>query len=272
MQEKKNRTIEKETKETLGVLETKRERRGPAERMWAPLKLKLDDDYDYVTKNFGLRFLRYIAVIFGLPFVYLYYKIKWDFKILHKENAKMVKNRSAVMVANHVHNVDAFMATRVFYPDTPYIVALKHNFEAFLLGGLVRVMRGVPLPSKMRHFERFTNQLSTVLQDTKHKVLIFPEGEIEPFGKRLRSFKSGAFHLAVKNNAPILPMVFVFSPERKVRLIIGKPLYIEDVPGTADMKQPIQVRMLCEYTKEEMQKMLITYYGVEEYDNEEENS
>ena len=32
-------------------------RKGPAERMWAPIKLHLDEDYQYVTKNWGLRFL-----------------------------------------------------------------------------------------------------------------------------------------------------------------------------------------------------------------------
>ena len=44
----------------------KRRRKGPAERMWAPIKLHLDEDYQYVTKNWGLRFLYYFAMFVGI--------------------------------------------------------------------------------------------------------------------------------------------------------------------------------------------------------------
>ena len=36
-------------------------RKGPAERMWAPIKLHLNEDYQYMTKNLFLRFLYYFA-------------------------------------------------------------------------------------------------------------------------------------------------------------------------------------------------------------------
>ncbi|MEG2189159.1 MAG: 1-acyl-sn-glycerol-3-phosphate acyltransferase, partial [Christensenella sp.] len=110
-------------------------RRGPAERMWAPIKLHLKENYHYITKNWGLRFLYYFAMFVGMPFGYLFFKIRWGFSVIDKKNAKLVKKTAAVTVANHVHNIDSPMLTYVFYPSAPYFIALKHNCEAFIIGG-----------------------------------------------------------------------------------------------------------------------------------------
>ncbi len=247
-------------KQELGVNKGQRNRKGPAERMWAPIKLKLGEDYNYVSKNWGLRFLYYFAMFVGMPFAYLYYRIKWKYRVFGKENVKKIRKQSAVTVANHIHNVDAFMLTAPFYPQTPYFVALKHNFEAFLVGGLVRVMRGIPLPEELSDFERFSEQVGDVLQRTNRKIHMFPEGEIAPFSRQLRPFKNGAFHFAVKNNVPVLPMVFVFPKRRTVKLIVGEPIYLRDVPGAAELSVPKQVVAMAGYVKAAMQKMMDDYY------------
>ncbi|MDL2237701.1 1-acyl-sn-glycerol-3-phosphate acyltransferase [Christensenellaceae bacterium OttesenSCG-928-K19] len=260
MQENEQNKRNSEDEPELGALATKRKRKGPAERMWAPIKLHLDENYHYVSKNWGLRFLYYFAIFVGMPFVYLYYKIRWRFKVEGKANVKLVKKQAAITVANHVHNMDSFMLTYPFYPNTPYFVALKHNFEAFLVGGLVRVMRGIPLPEDMKNFERFTTQVSDTLQNTKRKIHLFPEGEIAPYSRELRPFKNGAFHLAVRNSVPVLPMVFVFPAKKRVTLIVGKPVCVQDVPGTEGLSEPKQVAMYSKYVKDVMQKMLDDYY------------
>lgn len=243
------------------ILKQKRRRKGPAERMWAPIKLKLDENYDYISKNIGLLFLYYFAIFVGMPFVYLYYKFRRKFKVVGRNNARLLKKRAAVTVANHVHNVDAFMLTSVFYPNTPYFVALKHNFEAFMLGGLVRVMRGVPLPEEMKNFERFSDQINDLLKNTRHKLHIFPEGEIEPFSRHLRPFKNGAFHFSVKNNVPLLPMTFVFDNKNNVTLLVGKPIFPEDIEDYNDLSVPKRVVNLSKYVKDKMQHMMDDYYS-----------
>lgn len=241
--------------------EEPKHRKGTAERMWAPIKLHLDEDYQYVTKNWGLRFLYYFAMFVGMPFGYLFFKIRWGFHVIGKENAKLVKKTAAITVANHVHNMDSPMLTYVFYPSAPYFVALKHNFEAFIIGGLVRVLRGVPLPSDLKNFERFSAQMNDTLQNTTRKVHIYPEGELSPYCKELRKFKNGAFHFAVKNDVPVVPLTFVFPKKNKIHLIVGKPIYLKDVPGTEGLKEPKQTVLMCRYVKEQMQKMIDDYYG-----------
>ncbi len=173
-------------------------------------------------------------------------------------------------VANHVHNVDAFMLTYPFYPQTPYFIALKHNFEAFLVGGLVRVMRGIPLPEELSDFERFSGQINDVLKNTNRKIHMYPEGEIAPFSRQLRPFKNGAFHFAVKNGVPVLPMVFVFPERRHIKLIVGKPIYCSDVPGTEGLNIPRQVVLKSASVKQAMQKMMDDYYGPLNIDTRED--
>lgn len=242
------------------LLKSKRKRKGPAERMWAPIKLKLDEDYVYITKNLGLRFLYYFAMFIGMPFMYLVFKIQWGFRVLDKQNMKLIDKKAAVTVANHVHNLDSFMLTYPFYPNSAYIVALKHNFEAFLIGGLVRVMRGVPLPEDMGNFTRFSMQVNQMLQHTAKRLLIYPEGEISAYSRELRPFKKGAFYFAVKNDVPIMPMVFVFPKKKRIELIIGKPINVADIPEAAGLNEQKKIGVLLHYTYNIMQKMMDDYY------------
>lgn len=239
----------------------KQRRIGPAERMWAPIKLNLDENYQYVTRNLFLRFLYYFAMFVGMPFGYLFFKIRWGFSVIDRKNAKLVRKTAAITVANHVHNMDSPMITNVFYPSAPYFIALKHNFEAFIIGGLVRVLRGVPLPSDLKNFERFSEQMNDTLRNTTRKVHMYPEGEIAPYSRELRNFKNGAFHFAVKSDVPVVPLVFVFPQPKRVKLIVGKPIYLKEVPGTEGVKQPKQTVLMGRYVKAKMQEMLDEYYG-----------
>lgn len=256
-------------RQELDLLRTKRKRRGPAERMWAPIKLKLNENYHYVTKNWGLRFLYYFAMFVGMPFVYLYYKLRYRFGVIDKQNVKLVKNQAAVTICNHVHNTDAFMLTYLFYPNTPYFVALKHNLEAFVLGGLVRVMRGIPLPDDIKNFEIFSAQVSNVLQNTTRKIHMFPEGEIAPYSRELRPFKNGAFHLAVKNKVPVLPIVLVYPAKKRIKLIVGKPIYLKDVPGAEGLSEPKQVVLFSKHAHSVMQGMMDKFYTERNIDTKE---
>jgi 1-acyl-sn-glycerol-3-phosphate acyltransferase len=243
------------------LFKSKARRRGPAERMWAPIKLKLNKDYEYITKNLGLRFLYFFAMFIGMPFVFLVFKIQWGFRVIGRQNMKLIRKKAAVIVANHVHNLDSFMLMNPFFPNSAYVIALRHNFEAFIIGGLVRVMRGVPLPEEMQNFKRFSMQMNQMLQHTTKRLLFYPEGEILPYSRELRPFEKGAFYFAVKNDVPIMPMVFVFPKKKRIELIIGKPICIADVPEAAGLNESKKVNLFLQYTHNTMQQMMNDYYN-----------
>jgi 1-acyl-sn-glycerol-3-phosphate acyltransferase len=242
---------------------------GHAEQWWAPIKLKLNENYNYVNKNVFINFLYYIALFFGLTWFYLGSFFKWGFRISGKENVRLIKHTSAITVSNHVHDMDSPMLTRAFFPDTPYFVALKYNFEMFLAGGLVRVLRGVPLPptSDIKSFEKFQADINHLLQTTHHKVHMYPEASIEPYCRRLRNFKKGAFYFAIRNNVPVLPMVFVSPEPKKLRLLIGKPIFPSSIEGIGEIKEAYAVVAIAKKTRQTMQNMMDDYYGGLENEN-----
>ena len=240
-------------------------REGASEHLWAPGDLKLTDKYKYVTNNVFIKIGKFIIVTFGLPFFYLKMKKKYDFEIIGKENADVLKNKSCITVSNHVLNLDSVMLTQAFYPEIPRIVSLKHNFDLFVLGGMIRCLGAIPLPdtSKREAFLKFQQDINGLLKKGKEKVHIFPEGIIEPKSRKIRNFQKGAFYFAVKNDVPILPMVFVFPDDKRVRLVVGKPIYKEDIKDYERLTDPKAVVAIAQKTKDEMQQLLDDYYGGE---------
>ena len=92
-------------------------------------------------------------------------------------------------------------------------------------------------------------------------VHFYPEASLWPWYQQLRPFKDGAFHLAVKSNVPVLPMVIKFrkpwwpiSSLRKkplVTLIIGKPEYPD-----ARKSEKERIEGMREAVANTMEKML----------------
>lgn len=235
--------------------------KGRAERMWKPVKLRLTEKYRYITHNVLLVILHYIFTLIAFPAIYLVLFVRWGFRMRGRANMRKVRGRAAITVSNHIHDVDSLMVTAPLWPRTPYIIARKHNLEVFLLGIFNRAMRAVPLPEDTANLRHFTKAINKLLSTTKHKLHVFPEGEILPYARGLREFGSGAFHFAVVNNVPIVPMVFVSPGPERLELEIGEPIELRDVPGlTEDLRPSRKTRLLSAYTKNRMQEMLDTYY------------
>lgn len=53
------------------------------------------------------------------------------------------------------------------------------------------------------------NTVDKLLKD-EEIVGIYPEGELIPYYNGVREFKDGAFNFAVKNQVPVLPIVFTY--------------------------------------------------------------
>jgi len=84
-------------------------------------------------------------------------------------------------------------------------------------------------------------------------VCMYPECYLLPYYKGVRKFKKGAFHIAIKNKCPILPMVVTFREpdgifryiKKKpcVTLTVLEPVYTENM-GTA-IKDEINLMETC---------------------------
>src|SRR3954469_15901417 len=138
-----------------------------------------------------------------------------------------------VVAANHISAMDI----PVLYATLPFqfrIVAKKEVFPYPFMGWHLARSGQIPIDSSS---PRATfKSLMTGVEDLKQgmSVMIFPEGGRAPDG-HLAAFQNGAFYLAVKAQAPVLPVAIVGTFEmlpmntfhikpKGLKLVIGEPI------------------------------------------------
>jgi 1-acyl-sn-glycerol-3-phosphate acyltransferase len=139
----------------------------------------------------------------------------------------------AVVAPNHVSAMDI----PVLYTLLPFpfrIVANKNLFSYPFLGWHLR--RSGQIPIDRTTPKTTIKTLSTAVDDLQQgiSVVIFPEGGRSCTGE-VQAFMNGAFYLAVKAQAPVLPVAIVGTYEmlpmntfhirpRLLKLVVGKPI------------------------------------------------
>jgi len=126
----------------------------------------------------------------------------WNVTIVGRERVR--PGEAYVMVANHLSLLDILVLFRLF---THFKwVSKVENFRIPCIGWNMRLNGYIPLRrgdrssvvEMMRACERTLTEGSS--------IMMFPEGTRSPTG-RMRTFKPGAFELALKGRHPILPLV-----------------------------------------------------------------
>ncbi|HUI43729.1 MAG TPA: lysophospholipid acyltransferase family protein [Terriglobia bacterium] len=117
---------------------------------------------------------------------------------------KIPADRAVVFMANHQSNVDP----PVIVPCLPpvLILAKRQAFRIPVLGRAMRLHGFIPVErdgDRTRAIEAVDRAAAALLAGKS--FLVFPEGTRSPDG-RLRPFKKGAFILAMKAGAPIVPV------------------------------------------------------------------
>ncbi len=170
--------------------------------------------------------------------LYTWLNPMWSVKILGREQIR--SDETYVMVANHLSLLDILVLFRLF---THYKwVSKVENFRIPCVGwnmhlnGYIQLRRGerASVMEMMRESEK-------ALADG-NSIMMFPEGTRSPTG-RMRSFKLGAFELALKSGRPILPMVitgtadalpkagFVLKGRHPIEVTVLDPIPYESFEG-----------------------------------------
>jgi 1-acyl-sn-glycerol-3-phosphate acyltransferase len=139
----------------------------------------------------------------------------------------------AVVAPNHISAMDI----PVLYTQLPFpfrIVANKNLFSYPFLGWHLR--RSGQIPIDRTTPKTTIKTLSTAVEDLRQgiSVVIFPEGGRSQTGQ-VQSFMNGAFYLAVKAQAPVLPVAIVGTYEMlpmdtfhirpmPLKLVVGKAI------------------------------------------------
>ncbi len=119
-----------------------------------------------------------------------------------KKFAKIPKGK-CVFVINHRSNIDPLIMLNMFWREQ-HIVAKKELYKNCMLRAILKGMKTIPI-------DREKTEITTIKQCLKvlknNKILsIFPEGTRNKTGKVLGEIKEGAGLLAIKGDAPVVPI------------------------------------------------------------------
>jgi len=136
--------------------------------------------------------------------LYTWFNPAWPLRIEGRE--KINRSEAYVMVSNHLSLLDILVMFRLF-THFKWVSKIE-NFRVPFIGwnmsfnGYVKLKRGdrSSVVEMMRNCDR--------VLAAGNSIMMFPEGTRSPTG-RIRSFKTGAFELAVRNKRPLLPIVLL---------------------------------------------------------------
>lgn len=135
----------------------------------------------------------------------------WKVTITGRENIN--PNATYVIVSNHQSGADVMVLFRL-YAHFKWI-AKRSLFNTPFIGWNMWLNGYIPLErGKTASMKKMMKQATRLLRE-RNSVMIFPEGTRSRDGK-IQPFKSGAFHLALDNQVPILP-VAISGTSRAIR-------------------------------------------------------
>jgi len=134
--------------------------------------------------------------------LYTWLNPAWRVRIEGRE--KIDRNMAYVMVANHQSLLDILVLFRLFVHFK--WVSKIENFRVILIGWNMSLNRYIKLRRGDRDSaEKMMKECERTIAEGS-SIMMFPEGTRSQDG-HLRDFKHGAFTLALRSKAPILPII-----------------------------------------------------------------
>ncbi len=206
------------------------------------------DDVDYLKKKSYSKLKAKIADTMALKF---FNSLVEDNKLIIKqvngtENLRAIKHGTGVMVTcNHFNPFDSLTVEKIFRltksqrRQRMFKVIREGNYTNFpgFYGFLMRNCYTLPLSQNKSTMVEFIKAVDTILERGDY-ILIFPEQSLWWNYKKPKPLKPGAFKLAAKNMAPILPIFITMEDTDKIgddgfpiqayTVNIGKPIYPDE--------------------------------------------
>lgn len=173
--------------------------------MWEPLPFTVSEHYDYRRTSPGKRLRSALLRRFAHPILWCINGLGTGFFVRGRENLRQLEG-GAVSVCNHIHPMDCTMIDLALTHKRVHYLSLADNFRIPGVRHLIRLLGAVPLTTDFVQMAALFSAMGEAVQ-AGDIVQIYPEGVLVPYDTSLRKFRNGAFHLAVRENCPVLPMV-----------------------------------------------------------------
>lgn len=185
------------------------------------LEFNIDDSYEYLPTNLWFNIASNILYyVIAYPILKIVTKIIYDLKIEGKDNIRYL-NEGAVTISNHVLILDCAMIALACGDRKEHFTALADSFKIPVVRKLIKLLQAIPIPKDINNKKNFLKAIDSLLKE-EEIVHFYPEACLVPYCKEIRKFKNGAFDFSIRNNVPIVPMVFTFRKPKGIRKIFKK--------------------------------------------------
>lgn len=224
--------------------------------------VKLSKDYAFFNQNPFFKLGSFLMVllikILGL---YVYGIFFRGLRIKGKKNLKYLKNDRYILVSNHIHVLDAVWIGALLFPRKIYVTMLQSNLGLPVVGKILRIAGGIPIPETKEHMVHFLDELKNELSK-KTPVLVMPEASIRPYHVGIRKFLSGAFRFAADADAKILPFVYVYkNPNFIQKIYMKKPRLHLHILKPIEVEQGETKHQTLNLTKDKVHKAMSEYFN-----------
>ncbi len=156
----------------------------------------------------------------------------------------------SLILSNHQENFDIFAIVMAFKEKLRF-VAKKELFNLFMFKTYIELNKSYPLDRKdaREGVKVFKNVVKDVNAGTN--VVVFPEGTRSKCDVMLE-FNSGLFNFFKRIKKPIIPVYIDGSYDdarKKVRVIIGKPIYNDQIAESTTLKDVVY-QQICQLKKD----------------------
>lgn len=168
---------------------------------------------------------RWIGVITGYPFKWLYFKTKIYYE---NERAERRVKGGALIISNHFSPWDYVQNVFVFFPRKLYVVSTEEPFKNPVVRfGFEKFWGGIEANRTTMSMKFVSRSIKEIRQG--HLVQIFPEGHNTDDGS-IKEFYPSYLLIAHRASAPIIPVVTDgnYGLFKRVHLMIGEPIYLSD--------------------------------------------
>lgn len=183
-----------------------------------------------------------------------------------RENLRALKGKGAICACTHTHHLDTLLiknalgAFRVFHTGSYYLLKRGELGRIFKAGGFL------PVGTTFKDMRNLQNAVGTLVGQGKI-VNFYPEHALWPRYEKLRPFKPGAFHCAVKFGVPVLPVFLEFRQTKLRKLLhLKKKVVVHILPAMYPPEEGSdrdRARALSAAVFEAMRKKGTELYGVD---------
>ena len=178
-------------------------------------------------------------------------------KVTLIKNFDYKKNQPYVVISNHLSNLDPMMQFR--YLKIKWVfMAKKEVYKLPVFRTAARSFNFIKVDRSDKNDRKSINEQAKTLFRNGWSLMVYPQGTRAKKDNFL-PFKSGAFHIALENNIPILPVVIAGTgdiwPRGKKFMTSGKAIIntLEPIDMSKYTKETID--QLVDETYEKMSKV-----------------